>query len=88
LRARSRAKVLTSVDLPTILDERAREFHFEGHRRMDLIRFGKYAGVVSYNWPWKGGVAAGQDIDVKYNLFALPASDLNANQNLKQNPGY
>lgn len=88
LRTRSRAKVLTAVDLTTILDERAREFHFEGHRRMDLIRFGKYGGTVAYNWPWKGGIATGQDVDVKYNLFALPASDLNANSNLRQNPGY
>ena len=82
------AYTVGTLTLDEIYDERGREFAWEGVRRRDMIRFGKYAGVVSYNWPWKGGVAAGQDIDVKYNLFALPASDLNANQNLKQNPGY
>jgi len=88
LRNRSHAKVLTSIDLNTIIDERAREFNFEGHRRSDLIRFGMYGGTTTYNWPWKGGVEAGQNFDEKYNLFAIPASDLNANPNLKQNPNY
>jgi len=79
----------STPELKTILDEWAREFHFEGRRRTDLIRFGKFGGAdTKYQWPWKGEVAEGQDFDVKYNLFAIPASDLNANPNLKQNPGY
>ncbi|GAB3571182.1 RagB/SusD family nutrient uptake outer membrane protein [Hymenobacter daeguensis] len=70
-----------------ILDERARELHWEGSRRTDLIRYGKFT-ESTYLWPWKGGVSAGQAVDAKYKLFPIPASDLTANPNLRQNPGY
>jgi len=69
-----------------ILDERARELFLECHRRTDLIRFGKFTS--GYTWPWKGGVAEGQDVDVKYNIFPIPASDIVANPELTQNSGY
>ena len=69
------------------LDEKAREFFFEGQRRTDLIRFGNYGGGT-YNWDWKGGVAAGTIFDAHYNIFPLPASALNENPDLLQNPGY
>lgn len=87
LRARSKAKALTSLSKATLLDERSREFFFEGYRRTDLIRFGCFGGGT-YNWDWKGGVANGQPFDAKYNLFPIPAGDLNTNPNLTQNPGY
>jgi hypothetical protein len=87
LRARAGAVMLTTIDLPTILDEKAREFFFEGQRRTDLIRFGNYGGGT-YNWDWKGGVAAGTTIDPHYNLFPIPQLILNENPNLMQNPGY
>ena len=81
---------ITASDLQQenfILDERARELYWEGHRRTDLIRYGKFTGG-EYLWPWKGNVASGVATDSKYNLFPLPVSDVNANQNLTQNPGY
>ncbi|MBF9140442.1 RagB/SusD family nutrient uptake outer membrane protein [Hymenobacter sp. BT439] len=80
---------ITDVQMTSdfILDERAREMHWEGTRRSDLIRYGKFT-ENTYLWPWKGGVAAGQGVDAKYKLFPLPASDLTTNPNLKQNPGY
>ena len=37
-----------------ILDERAREMHWEGTRRTDLIRYSKFT-EATYLWPWKGG---------------------------------
>lgn len=73
--------------LSYLLDERSRELHWEGHRRQDLIRFGKYTGG-SYNWAWKGNVASGTAIDGNLKLFPIPEPSLAANRNLTQNPGY
>ena len=64
-----------------------RDRYWEGHRRQDLIRFGKYTGGV-YNWQWKGGVQAGASIDDKYKIFPIPANAIGANPTLQQNPGY
>lgn len=88
LRNRAGARPQTTINLDYILDERAREFSFEGHRRSDLIRFGKFGGNNDYMWPWKGGEKEGKNFSHFYNLFAIPASDLNANPNITQNPGY
>lgn len=71
-----------------IINEWAREFFFEGRRRTDLIRFGMYGGNTDYQWQWKHGVKDGENFPADYNLFLLPAADLNANSNLRQNPGY
>ena len=76
-----------NLDLDFILDERVREMYWEGTRRVDLIRYGKYTGGT-YNWPWKGGDMAGTSIDAKYQIFPIPASDLNVNNKLIQNDGY
>ena len=75
------------LTLDFILDERARELYWEGTRRTDLIRFGKFTGG-EYLWPWKGNVKEGTTVDSHYKLFPIPASDLGANPNLQQNPGY
>jgi hypothetical protein len=73
--------------LDLVLDEWAKEFYFEGRRRMDLIRYG-YFGGSDYNWDWKGGTATGTQFDKHLNLMPIPPGDLNANSNLVQNPGY
>ncbi|MCE1169349.1 MAG: RagB/SusD family nutrient uptake outer membrane protein [Sphingobacteriia bacterium] len=70
-----------------ILDERARELFWEGHRRTDLIRFGKFTGG-EYLWPWKGKVKDGTSVDGYRNLYPIPSTDLGVNPNLKQNTGY
>ncbi|RSK44938.1 RagB/SusD family nutrient uptake outer membrane protein [Hymenobacter rigui] len=74
------------LNLNLILDERGRELYWEGHRRTDLIRFGKY--TTGYNWPFKGGVRVGADVPATRALFPIPTTDLTANPNLQQNAGY
>ena len=89
VRARANATTrTTSYSLSEICDEWSREFYFEGRRRMDLIRFGRYGGNNNYNWQWKGGNYAGTNFASYKNLFAIPTTDLNANENLVQNEGY
>ena len=73
--------------LDTLLNERGRELLWEAHRRTDLIRYGLFTGGT-YLWAWKGGVLAGTATDPKFNLLPIPASELVANPNLQQNPGY
>lgn len=75
------------LTLDMILDERARELYWEGHRRTDLIRFGKFSNS-DYLWAWKGGVKEGRSVEAFRDVFPIPSSDLGANPNLSQNQGY
>jgi hypothetical protein len=75
------------LTLQWILDERSRELYWEGHRRSDLIRYNQFV-EGTYLWPWKGGVAPGRAMPAFLKLFPLPATDLQVNRNLVQNPGY
>ena len=74
------------LTLPFILDERGRELAWEGFRRQDLIRFGQFSDVGI--WEWKGGVPAGKVTGKFHDLYPIPANELSANPNVKQNPGY
>lgn len=78
---------ISSLSLDFLLDERARELVWEGHRRTDLIRFGKFTGDA-YLWPWKGNVKEGASVPPHLVLFPIPAADLIANPTLEQNLGY
>lgn len=80
---------ITDADftLDLILDERARELFWEGHRRTDLIRFGKFTGGA-YLWPWKGKVKEGAASGAFRDLFPIPATELSVNPKLEQNPEY
>ena len=75
------------LTLDVVLDERSRELLWEGHRRTDLVRYGRFTGS-SYLWAWKGGVVGGTGTASYLNLYPIPANELIANPNLKQNAGY
>ena len=62
----------SGVTLDMLLEERGREMFFEGHRRQDLIRFGKYGNA----W-WEKGIS-GSDREV----FPIPQWAIDANSNL------
>ena len=70
-----------------VLDERARELYWEGHRRQDLIRANKFTGSAKL-WQWKGNALNGASIDAKFNVYPIPQTELNTNSNLTQNTGY
>jgi starch-binding outer membrane protein, SusD/RagB family len=80
IRARAGAKAWTAADmtLDNLLDERGREFATEAMRRQDLIRFGKFETATKF--------VTGKDL--KYRLYPIPQSAIDANPKLKQNPGY
>lgn len=78
VRERANVPALAEITPEILLAERGRELFAEGHRRSDLIRFGRF------NAPWweKPASAATR------NLFPIPQNQLLANPNLTQNPGY
>jgi hypothetical protein len=78
---------VATLSLNDILDERAREFIWEGKRRTDLIRYGLFT-TSGYLWPWKGGIKDGTAVASFRNLFPIPSAEINSNPNLVQNPGY
>ncbi|MBQ3700723.1 MAG: RagB/SusD family nutrient uptake outer membrane protein [Prevotella sp.] len=76
------------VDMPTcqltyenLLDERLLELCWEGWRRQDLIRFGKYKSLYE-------GDDAVDESDGHTTVFPIPADVRALNGNLTQNPGY
>ena len=80
-------KADSDFTLDFILDERARELYWEGLRRTDLVRYGKFTGG-SYLWSFKGGAASGVAVPDYRNLYPIPQDARTANENLTQNTGY
>ena len=78
LRTTRGASTLGSIDADGMLAERGRELYWEGHRRTDLIRFGRFLDA------WQEKAASGSE----RLLFPIPATSLASNPNLTQNPGY
>lgn len=75
----SRAYTPATLTLTELLTERGKEFIFEGFRRNDLIRFGKF---TTDSW-WDHTPSA-----AFRNLFPIPQVQRTLNENLTQNPGY
>ena len=83
IRARAGAPLMVEVDLPGLLDERAREFSWEAWRRNDLIRFEQFE--VEYPLP---NDVLKMNKDITRRLYPIPSTELKLNTQLVQNPGY
>ena len=79
--------ISAELTLDFLLEERGREFYWEGCRRQDLIRFGKFT-TGDYLWPWKGGVMDGRALDAHRNVYPIPSAELASNPNAVQNDNY
>lgn len=78
IRIKRGASALGTVTLDVLLDERGRELYWEGWRRQDLIRFGKFLNA------WQEKPQSGPE----RLLFPIPNQQLSVNPNLVQNTGY
>ena len=86
LRLRAGAATKSSYTVRDILDEWQKEFYFEGHRRVDLIRYKMFGGSTGYQWEWKNGAEEGANFPEYRNIFAIPNTE--APNFYKQNPNY
>lgn len=79
VRARAGVEPFTELTYENLLAERARELFAEGWRRSDMIRFGVF---LDARWEKP-------DVSMDYvKLWPIPQSQIDANSNLIQNPGY
>jgi len=74
IRRRAGVDNFSNVSLDDLLAERGREMFCEGHRRQDLIRFGKFTEAR-----WEKGVS-----DAKRRIFPIPQWAIDANPNLAE----
>jgi hypothetical protein len=68
--------------LATILDERLLELMWEGWRRQDLIRFGKFSSAYDQRAQLDG------ESNGYTTVFPIPQTAIDLNKNLTQNSGY
>jgi hypothetical protein len=94
---RTRANVTTLMGLDqdamrqAIIDERVLELTGESHRFFDLVRWGladDYLGETSLHGAHPKSLSGGKFQTNKHEYLWIPVSELSANSNLEQNPGY
>lgn len=79
IRVNRGAAPIAALTLDELIDERGRELYWEGWRRQDLIRFGRFLEP--------GQIRTTQSSSEKL-LYPIPSQQLAVNPNLTQNPGY
>jgi len=77
--ARNAGAPFATLTEENLLAERGRELYWEGWRREDLIRFGKFL---------EPNEVRTTKSPAHRLLYALPSQQMSVNSNLKQNPGY
>jgi hypothetical protein len=70
---------LAAITESNLLDERGRELYYEGWRRNDMIRFGKFNAPV---------INRTATTSPTRQLYPIPQKELEINSNLRQNAGY
>ena len=71
----------------TFLAERSREMFCEAWKRQDMIRFGTYNNATLFHDADPIDALGPNGLN-HLNVFPIPETQINANKNLKQNPGY
>ena len=80
-----------------VQDERAHELCFEGHRRQDLVRWGKYYSAIQQaardlaNWHEQAPslyLLADYTVEGKHELLPIPQRDLDLMTECDQNPNW
>ncbi|WP_353130852.1 RagB/SusD family nutrient uptake outer membrane protein [Parapedobacter pyrenivorans] len=79
IRANRGIAPFTTLTLDDLIDERGRELYWEGWRRQDLIRFGKFL---------EPGSVRTTASEPHRLVYPIPSQQLAVNANLEQNPGY
>ncbi|WP_036603166.1 RagB/SusD family nutrient uptake outer membrane protein [Olivibacter sitiensis] len=79
IRTNRGAAAFSTLTLDDLIDERGRELYWEGWRRQDLIRFGKFL---------EPGQVRTTRSDPHLLVYPIPSQQLAVNPNLEQNPGY
>lgn len=75
------------IEFGGLLDELAREFVCEAHRRDDLIRFNIVGSDLNV-WCGKSWFCKDKEENRNSDLFPIPKSAMDGNIKLVQNPGY
>ena len=72
-----------SATLDNILEERLLELVWEGWRRQDLVRFGRFTGAYDLREPLE------KEEETEYTIvFPIPRKCMDLNKLLVQNKGY
>ncbi|MEM6963285.1 MAG: RagB/SusD family nutrient uptake outer membrane protein [Bacteroidota bacterium] len=73
-----------------LLRERRRELCFEGHRKDDLIRFGKFKEIIMAvnETCWSSAGNPGQEFEDHEIRYPIPQREIDLNPSLVQNDGY
>jgi len=87
IRARANVDPFVTLTADKFYGERSREMFAECFHRQDMIRFGKYNSAWGFH-PADPADNLGPGGINHLNVFPIPETQINANQNLTQNPGY